>query len=125
MGLVNQQGMAQITADRGPATTPAEQPQGHAPGIVSQVTSQLGFLAGGLHPEAAFTHVSNALVRASDSLRGPNGGMVPQRQGTQAPGPAGSVATAQSIQAQATAAADRAKTGAAGLLARVRSTLGI
>jgi hypothetical protein len=52
-------------------------------------------LAGGFHPESVaviVTPVTTALSRATDSIRGPLGGLVPWGTGSQAPGPAAAAA---------------------------------
>jgi hypothetical protein len=55
-------------------------------------------LGGGFHPESATSALpleATPLERATDSVRGVLGGLRPQTNGTQAPGPAGGTAAAQ------------------------------
>lgn len=66
-----------------PATAPEAVAQA---GIVSELDS---ILAGGLHPEMFTQPLNRALEAATDSLRGPNGGLVPRPYSAAAPGPAG------------------------------------
>jgi hypothetical protein len=60
-------------------------------------------LTGGIHPEALPTIVWAPLERASDSIRGPHGGLAPLKNGVLANGPAGGSAAAAQV-AQATTA---------------------
>ena len=94
----------QLRADTAGVTGPIHDPglpaaSSLAPNVFTSVRSDLGFLGGGPHPTGFLSHVSTALVNATDSLRGPNGGAVPRTTGTQAPGPAGGTATAANIDA--------------------------
>jgi hypothetical protein len=54
--------------------------------------------AGGVHPERVLLPVTTALSRATDSVVGPLGGMVPRPNGSQAPGPAAAAAVTTEIQ---------------------------
>lgn len=47
-------------------------------------------LSGGPHPESALTAISSALVRGTDAVAGPHGGLVPAETSVTAPGPGGS-----------------------------------
>lgn len=58
--------------------------------FVRGVTQTL-HLTGGPHPESLLVQFSQALSEATDSIRGPHGGTVPQLSSVTAPGPAGGV----------------------------------
>ena len=85
------------------------------------------YLSGGLHPEGAGTllaPVTRDLSRATDSLVGPLGGLIPRGNGSQAPGPAAAAATSE-LRTGTTAALVTARTTATGLVARARTLLGV
>lgn len=55
-------------------------------------------VSGGIHPEGLgiVNSIGTDLVRATDSVRGPLGGLIPKPGSTVAPGPGGGVAEAKS-----------------------------
>ena len=97
-----------LNADTAGQTNAEPQPHTTAGPTLAEVTHQVegfdlgGLFAGGIHPEAPILHsVSTALARATDSVRGPLGGLTPRGNGTVAPGPAAAVASAQAAVAHA------------------------
>ena len=90
-----------------PGATPGS-PAGLVPSEVASVVSRgtsegLGFLAGGVHPEAILESLvpsSTAEVLPTDSKPGRQGGLIPRGTGTLAPGPAGAAAMARSTLAK-------------------------
>ena len=85
------------------------------------------YLSGGIHPEGVTTMlapVTRDLSRATDSLRGPLGGLVPRGNGSQAPGPAAASATAE-LRKGTTAALTTARTTATGVVDRARKLFGV
>ena len=100
MSVAPQFGLNKIHTDTagitGPVNDATSAPTGLAPTPVQRITHPLSFLSGGPHPDGAITAAyHDALAKATDSLRGPHGGLVPGSRGTQAPGPAGPSTTAQ------------------------------
>ncbi len=98
MSIISQLGLAQIKADiagvTGPTAGSTTRPSGLAPTRVQRFSHPLAFLSGGPHPDGVLTAYHDALALATDSLRGPHGGLVPRSRGTQAPGPSGPSVTA-------------------------------
>lgn len=72
-----------------PAQTTAAPP---SPSELLGGDSFSGLWQGGWHPEALLTAVDTALVKPTESLLGPNGGLIPRRTTGSAPGPAGETA---------------------------------
>ncbi len=94
----NVAGQTHVVPNETPPGTPhAAQPTE----VVANIPSATGaldlILAGGSHPENIIPPVvATNLTRASDSLAGKMGGLVPRFTGTLAPGPAGAAASARS-----------------------------
>jgi hypothetical protein len=90
-----------------PGQTPGS-PVGLVPSEVAQkvttgTSEGLGFITGGLHPEAileAAVPGSHAEVVPTDSKPGRTGGLVPRANGTLGPGPAGAAAQARATLAK-------------------------
>ena len=79
-----------------------------------------GLFAGGAHPESSlFDVVDHSLERATNSVRGPMGGLRPLANGTQAPGPAGGSAVAAEVNRVTTMVASSSAWG------RVRKLFGV
>lgn len=100
MSVAPQFGLNKIRTDTagvtGPVNDATSAPTGLAPTLAQRVSHPLSFLAGGPHPDGAITAAYHtAIAKATDSIRGPHGGLVPGSRGTQAPGPAGTSTTAQ------------------------------
>ena len=110
-----------ITADTAGKTVGTSRPVTTvAPTGVQNLSHDLGFLSGGPHPEKTLSNAVTALTRATDSIRGPHGGTVANQQGTQAPGPAGSVASAEKIATDGKDAVARATNAGKSIVHRIR-----
>lgn len=80
----------------------AETPGAPAPKTISEGLADAGLLgemdqifAGGIHPEQIFSTAARQLEQASNSLRGPHGGLRPAIGSGLALGPAGSAVSAR------------------------------
>lgn len=80
-------------------------------------------LSGGAHPEAVPGTAPRPLERATDSVRGRLGGLVPRGTSVTAPGPTGGAAAASAVESGARKVTDATTAGvkaAGNLLARFR-----
>ena len=104
----NVAGQTKTGADTGqaPVATTAHE-------VVSNVTGGLDSLvAGGLHPETDASVVDRSLQTATDSVRGPLGGLRPKGTSVTSPGPSGSTNAAQAIQSGTKKISDAGAAGA-------------
>jgi hypothetical protein len=119
-------GAARIATDTAGSTgsTPAPVYQLEAP-LIDAGNSLHDLFAGGVHPEApAWDAAVQQIHRATDSFRGPHGGLQPLRNGAQAPGPAGGTAVTAQVTAATTAGVARARTWLGRQVASLRVTRG-